>query len=1244
MNFLKYFLIGFLVFHAVCAFSSSEQIIRVDCDNGNDLKSGLSWDQAKKNVQTAIDAAHIRGISTQVWVKRGTYCESLTMKSNVSLYGGFAGNERLLSERNIQDNRTIIDSRSAKSEKPIHHVIVMDGCANAIVDGFVITGGEARGEDLDANGAGILCVNLEESCSISNCMIVWNKAKRYGGGIYWSPDSQPNIANCVIILNSAFWGGGVFCGGGPKPAFQSCMIKNNSAIGDDSKGGGVYSTGRTRFVQCTFSSNISAYGGGVYCYQKSVFEKCLFIQNIASYGAGVYSREEIEIDRCTFSGNSAFQGGALRLDSPGSVIKNSILWKNSGGSVSYSKVSPEVRFSCIEGGFPGTGNISSDPELIGWGSLTDLYIDGKYKGQSDGSKDKPFPNIGRAIECFNFYLSDKSPCLKTAEHGADMGANHEVWQWTGNKLVTFHLAPGEYDTSFCTFDWNVSLEGAGTEKTVLVGSVRGLRSGRHIKNLKIAKSDSSALVIPENENPTVENCVITGNKTLEFGGGITLGAGSNADFTNCLIQGNSSKKRGGAVYCDEKTSGTFYGCVIRENISGSDAGGIYLAPLSKVRFVECTIEDNMTSHDGGAFYSDKDSEPLFQKCLIQRNTSHMGGGGWCAPASFARFLECRFLTNHAAYGAGIYNNDSRASFDRCLFAFNNSWYGGGVYLFLGSNCRFKNCDIRFNRATSGGGIYCYRANPYLEYCVIEGNDSGKDGGGVFCFEAEPRMNHCEIISNNAARGGAVVSHRNGPILANCIVWDNYGAQIEYDLKSPQIRYSCIESGWEGTGNISTEPGFVGWGQWKDVYIDAATTIPLERTRAHPFADIKSALSLYNPSLGKDSPCLGSGENRTDMGSGRIAEEKRGNTSVTFHIAPGKYDLSDSHFLKYVSLEGAGMDKTVLQGSVRGLRSGCSLKRVTITSSRSSGLHIGSHQNPLVENCLITGNLAGPMNFNGAGVYCGSYSSPRIYGCIISRNGVVESFPGTGGAGIFCDSESQPRFQRCRIEDNRAGGNAAGVYCLEARPVFECCAFTGNVSGQNGGTLFCDGASPRFFNCIFSLNASSLNGGALYCINKASPLLRNCVLAGNQAEKDGSAIYLFRSKPAIENSIIWNHPGIPFSLNQSSLVIEYSDVEGGFDGQGNINADPFFVSPGSWTGIPGKSEYQQGDYNPKTVSAGFDYNSLCVDAGNPAEEYNDAALPPGRGGERCDIGAYGGPGNSIWLDSILEQGESPDKSN
>ncbi|MBN1901982.1 right-handed parallel beta-helix repeat-containing protein [Candidatus Sumerlaeota bacterium] len=1235
MKLFKYFIILFLTIHPLGMFAASEFIIYVDGENGNDLKSGLSWDQARKTIQPAINAAHLGGVTTKVWVKRGTYCESLIMKSNVYLYGGFAGNERSLSERNLNDNKTIIDPRRAASDKPIHHVLVMDSISNALVDGFVITGGEALGEGPDANGAGILCVQLGDSCSISNCMIIWNKAKNYGGGVYSCPASQPHIENCFITQNFAAWGGGIFCGGTLGSILHACTIKNNSATGDDSKGGGVYSLGKTRFVHCMITSNHASFGGGAYCYQKSTFEKCFIIQNAASYGAGVYSREEADLSGCTFSGNSAFKGGGVLVHGAGAVIRNSIFWKNSGGSIAYSKIPPEVRFSCIDEGFPGMGNISSDPQFIGWSSRTNIYIDSRHTGNGDGSKEKPYSTIGQALESFNFYLSDKSPCLKSAENGANMGADHEAHSWKGNKFITFHLAPGEYDTSKSAFDWNVSLEGAGTDKTILKGGVRGLRSGCFLKNLRIQNSPSTAIIIPENESPHVDHCVITDNKSSEYSGGVFLGNGSSARFDNCLIQSNFSKKRGGGLYCDEETSGTFHNCIFRKNLSGSEAGGVYIAPFSKVCFIECIIEDNMTSHDGGGFYCDKKSAPLFQNCLIRTNASHMGGGGWCEAQSSPGFQKCRFLSNHAAFGSGIYNKSSGAAFDQCLFASNNSWYGGGVYLFTGSECSFQNCEIRYNIASSGAGVYCYRAQPFFENCVIEGNEARKDGGGIFCFDSTPRMNHCNLISNNAASGGAVACRRNGPALSHCIVWDNDGAQIQYDHEPPIVRYSCVQGGWRGVGNISSDPGFVGWGKWKIVFIDASTTTPLEGTNDHPFVDVKNTLALYDSALGKDSPCLTSGENGTCMGCGNVSDKSKGCSSVTFHLARGKYDLSDCRFLKYVSIQGEGMNETILAGSLRGLRSGCSLKHATVTGSRSSGLHIGSHQSPLIEKCCITDNLAGAMNFNGAGIFCGSFSNPAIRDCMISHNRIPESFPGTGGAGIYCDYKSQPSFQRCRIENNTTGGNAAAVYCLEANPVFKGCDFTGNVAAQNGGVLFCDRSAPRFANCLFILNMASFNGGAFYCLNDASPVFQNCVLYGNRAEKDGSAFYLLRAKSSVENSIIWNNPGRMFSLNQSTLSIEYSNVESGFAGKGNRKADPLFVSEGSWLGNPGKSQYQKGDYNLKTLSGNFESNSPCIDAGNPAKEYNDAKTPPGSGESRCDMGAYGGSGNSVWLDSTSD---------
>jgi len=41
------------------------------------------------------------------------------------------------------------------------------------------------------------------------------------------------------------------------------------------------------------------------------------------------------------------------------------------------------------------------------------------------------------------------------------------------------------------------------------------------------------------------------------------------------------------------------------------------------------------------------------------------------------------------------------------------------------------------------------------------------------------------------------------------------------------------------------------------------------------------------------------------------------------------------------------------------------------------------------------------------------------------------------------------------------------------------------------------------------------------------------------------------------------------------------------------------------------------------------DSPAIDAGNPTEIFNDNTRPPGKGTERSDLGAYGGPGNIFW---------------
>jgi opacity protein-like surface antigen len=149
-------------------------------------------------------------------------------------------------------------------------------------------------------------------------------------------------------------------------------------------------------------------------------------------------------------------------------------------------------------------------------------------------------------------------------------------------------------------------------------------------------------------------------------------------------------------------------------------------------------------------------------------------------------------------------------------------YGGGIYI-ANSSPTITHCIIENNRVignsnnSHGGGIYLGNgACPTIANCVIVRNTSDYQGGGIYCYNANPIITNCTITRNTAANGGGLYCrYKPAPTLTNCILWGNTPNEVAKDLRSdkPKIRYSVVQGGPRGAGNMNADPLFVGAGNY-----------------------------------------------------------------------------------------------------------------------------------------------------------------------------------------------------------------------------------------------------------------------------------------------------------------------------------------------------------------------------------------------------------------------------------------------
>ncbi len=298
---------------------SAQTIYYVD-GGATGANNGTSWANAFIELQTAIDVAEINS-PAQVWVKAGTYYPttgtdrtiSFTMKNDVEIYGGFAGTETLLSQRDWIANETILsgdigvlNDNTDNSKVVIHNSNYPSTplTLSAILNGFIVEDGYMDDGAL-MGGAGMR--NNNSSPTVINCIFRNHQntqisdAGTRGGAILNVSESSPVIQSCVFYDNSARSGGAIAYRSTVVYSVESfiynCLFYNNTSY---YLGGAIYVENHgVTLINNTVVNNINTgsqgygWGGGIY-YQSingaaaADFANNIFWDNSALIGNDIF--------------------------------------------------------------------------------------------------------------------------------------------------------------------------------------------------------------------------------------------------------------------------------------------------------------------------------------------------------------------------------------------------------------------------------------------------------------------------------------------------------------------------------------------------------------------------------------------------------------------------------------------------------------------------------------------------------------------------------------------------------------------------------------------------------------------------------------------------------------------------------------------------------------------------------------------------------------------------------------------
>lgn len=492
----------------ICLGNLFAQVIYVKHD-AIGAQDGTSWHDAYTDLEDALFYASDDVI---IWVAQGVYHPGgsspdpnsvFVIHDNILLYGGFAGVETTLEDRDpdsfvtilsgdIQED-DVVDNFIINKFDNTRHVVYVDSLlSEVVIDGFTIKGGHTiddfNATIYDRSGGGIHCLS---PVTIRQCNFTGNFG-RAGGGVYLSGNASTSlISNCTFSHNRS-----------------------------SSRGAGLFALSVTdlQVVDSDFNNNNTQ--RGTLCFiacSRTDVSKCYFNNNIntsatASGGIGSFDNVDLSIRNCIFTGNQSaggtaifFSGTAIPSGQMSNLLVDSCRFENNSASATGAgiqfKSNPDITISnseFVNNTASGGGAIAINQGLASWTDSNNVIMNNCTF----------LNNVATSLGGGAIHLDSTSIQIVSSvfDNNRGHGGGH-----------IFGLCPDQsVAIRHCTFQQGLSEINGGAV----------VANGNHGSFL-------------------FHNCIFRQNHATDYGGAVNNL--SHSKFTNCLFEENTSGIAGGAL-------------------------------------------------------------------------------------------------------------------------------------------------------------------------------------------------------------------------------------------------------------------------------------------------------------------------------------------------------------------------------------------------------------------------------------------------------------------------------------------------------------------------------------------------------------------------------------------------------------------------------------------------------------------------------------------------------------------------